>query len=65
VHYLASVRNRRNRLNAVKLTYYEQIRHAVQCLQRVRQQIRQRKVQDCPENAASRKISFHVTYFLL
>ena len=59
VHDLAADGDGRRAGYALKLADDEQVGHAVQRLQKIRQQIGQGKQQDIPQNAAGGEVTFH------
>ena len=59
MHHLAADRDRRSAGDPFVLADDEQIRHAVEGLQKVRKQVRQRKAEDAFPYAAGGEIAFH------
>ena len=59
IQHLAAVRYRRNAIDADELPGNEQIGHAIQRLQKIRQQIRQREGDDRSEHASRCQVLFH------
>ena len=59
MHHLAPDRNRRRTGNPIKLPHNKKIRHPIKRLQKIRQKIRQRKINHIPKNTPRSKIPFH------